>query len=100
MLNHSKSHRYYQLHQHQRETSTATTITINTFQDQHPDTAHIQPSQDHHRSTTHIQPFQDQQTTDTTDLTSNITFQDHTQQDSITNDHHYFQDHQTNTRIS
>ena len=66
----------------------------------HPDTAHIQPSQDHHHSTTHIQPFQDQQTTDTTDLTSNITFQDHTQQDSITNDHHYFQDHQTNTRIS
>ena len=54
-------------------------------------------------ATTHIWTFSRTSNAciDTTDAQwAGVTFQDHTQQDSITNDHHYFQDHQTNTRIS
>ena len=48
----------------------------------------------------HCQSFEDQHRATTTDFTGNTTFPDLIPQDSTTNDHHYFQDHHTNTRTS
>ena len=84
---------------HQITTPTNTTSTLQTVNQPKVISIHQQQQKFHFFKTIDSN-FKTNTYEQLQDSTRNHTSQDHTLQHSTTNDHHYFQDHHTNTRIS